>query len=53
MPHDPEDVIQFAMKEHARLVADNDQLRATIAAMAAEIRKIAAELGKLIDKDNH
>ena len=53
MPHDPEEVIRFAMKEHARLVEDNDRLRAIIAEMAAEIRKIADELKKAIDKNIH
>jgi predicted RNase H-like nuclease (RuvC/YqgF family) len=60
MPHDPEDVIRFAMKEHAsqaekieRLTVENRKLRAVIEHMSGEIRKIAEELKKAIDRNIH
>jgi hypothetical protein len=56
MPHDDEEAVAFhaaAIRENARLNDDNAQLRALVDHLCGEIRKIAAELSKLIDKDNH
>ena len=46
MPHDEKVELQ-------RLRDENAQLRALVSTLCGEIQKIAAELGKLIDKDNH
>lgn len=47
MPHDSHEV------ELQRLRKENAHLRALVSTLCGEIQKIAAELGKLIDKDNH
>ena len=52
MPHELDPLIS-AMREIDRLSGENAQLRALVSTLCGEIQKIAAELGKLIDKDNH
>lgn len=45
MPHDHDAELQ-------RLREENTRLRALVSTLCGEIQKIAAELGKLIDKAN-
>jgi hypothetical protein len=42
-----------ATAEITRLREENDKLRALVDHLCGEIKKIAAELSKLIDKDIH
>jgi hypothetical protein len=54
MPHDPHAIISAAaIDEVKRLRDSNRELRALVDHLCGEIKKIAAELSKLIDKDIH
>jgi hypothetical protein len=56
MPPNPGDIATdraWLVAEVERLRDDNAKLRALVDHLCGEIKKIAAELGKLIDKDIH
>jgi len=55
MPHEPRhvDLLDATAVEMQRLREDNRVLRALVDHLCGEIKKIAAELSKLIDKDIH
>jgi hypothetical protein len=52
MPRDVIDTTADVIAEMVRLNEENAQLRALVSTLCGEIQKIAAELGRLIDKDN-
>ena len=53
MPHSDEAEFDALLADYKRVAEENTRLRALVSTLCGEIQKIAAELGKLIDKDNH
>jgi hypothetical protein len=53
MEPQPDWIEEIVRQRTATLREENTQLRALVSTLCGEIQKIAAELGKLIDKDNH
>jgi hypothetical protein len=58
MPHDPEEVIAFAMREHAQqaeqiaqLKKENAQLRGLLSAAKKQVEEILQELETALDED--
>ena len=51
MPHDPEDVIAFAMREHERLCKENDELRTLLIEALRAMKEVELTLQSALDRD--